>query len=63
MTVNELLQTLILGEITLSQALMLSKVLFKELLSEDAYQCICREQNRYENPLLMTLNIAKPYTV
>lgn len=50
MTANELLQKIILGDITLSQGLMLSKVMYKDLLSESSYQWICNELEHYNDP-------------
>ena len=48
MTATELLQKVILGDITLSQGLMLCKVLFKDALSEESYNWIGRELDHYE---------------
>jgi hypothetical protein len=53
MTPNELIQKLIFGEITLSQSMMLSKVLFREHLTEASYKWICDELDNYDNPELM----------
>lgn len=53
MTVNELIQKLILGEITLSQGLMLAKVLFKDMLTEESYQWMCKELDHYEDAATM----------
>ena len=53
MTVNELIQKLILGEIKLSQGLMLAKVLFKDMLTEESIQWICKELDHYEDASTM----------
>ncbi len=53
MTVNELIQKLILGEIKLSQGLMLAKVLFNKMLTEESYQWICKELDHYEDAASM----------
>ena len=53
MTVSELIQKLILGEIKLSQGLMLAKVLFKKMLTEESYQWICKELDHYEDAASM----------
>ena len=49
MKVTELIQKLILEEISLSQGLMLAKVLYKDSLSESSYQWICNELDHYED--------------
>lgn len=53
MAINELIQKIILGEITLSQGMMLAKVLYKEYLSEESYQWICNELEHYDDPDLL----------
>ena len=53
MAPNELIQKLIFGEIKVSQSMMLSKVLFKENLTEASYKWICDELDNYDNPELM----------
>ena len=44
---KELMQKLILGELTLSQALTLTKIQFKDSLSEQSYQWLEQELNNY----------------
>lgn len=53
MTAKELIQKLILGEVKLSQGLMLTKVLFKDRMSENSYQWICNELDHYEDASTM----------
>lgn len=53
MTVGELIQKLILGEVKLSQGLMLAKVLFKGVLAEESYQWVCSELDHYEDASTM----------
>lgn len=53
MTVSELIQKLILGEVTLSQGLMVAKVLFKDMLTNDSYQWISKELDHYEDAATM----------
>lgn len=50
MTAHELLQKLILGELTISQGLALTKVLYKDILTEESYQWICNELEHYDDP-------------
>ena len=50
MTTNDLIQKMILGEITLSQGLMLCKVMYKGVLSDEDYQWISNELDYYEEP-------------
>ena len=50
MEVQELINKLILGEIKVSQGLMLAKVLYKDSLSKESYQWMCQELDHYENP-------------
>lgn len=51
MSVEELLQKLIMREISLSQCLMLCKVKYKDSLSETSYHWICNELEHYDDPL------------
>ena len=53
MTPNELIQKLIFGEIAVSQSMMLSKVFYKENLTEASYKWICYELDKYDNPELL----------
>ncbi len=53
MTVSELIQKLIFGEISLSQGLMLTKVLYGQVLSESSYRWICLELDHYEEAATM----------
>lgn len=53
MTVNELLNKLILGEISIAQGLMLTKVLYKDILSRESYAWICNELDHYEDAASM----------
>ena len=50
MTVNELIQSLILGNIKLSQGLLLTKVIYGSLLKRESYQWLCNEIDHYEDP-------------
>ena len=49
MTEQELMQKIILGDISLSQGLMLVKVMFRDRLSQESYQWICQEVDHYED--------------
>ena len=49
MTPKELIQKLIFSEITLSQCMMLCRVLYKDYLAEESYKWICNELNQYED--------------
>lgn len=51
MSVEKLLQKLIMREISLSQCLMLCKVKYKDSLSETSYHWICNELEHYDDPL------------
>lgn len=51
MSVEELLQKLIMREISLSQCLMLCKVKYRDSLSEASYHWICNELEHYDDPL------------
>lgn len=53
MNVEELIQKLIFGELKLSQGLMLTKVLYKNKLTEESYQWICKELDHYEDAATM----------
>lgn len=53
MEINELLQKLILGDITLSQGLLFCKVMYSDCLSEQSYQWICNELDHYDKPELL----------
>lgn len=53
MTVNELIRQLILGEISLAQGLMLTKVMYKDILSRESYAWICNELDHYEDAAFM----------
>ena len=53
MEVKELIRNLIFGRITLSQGLMLSKVLYEHSLCEDSYKWICNELDHYEDAATM----------
>ena len=48
MTAKELLQKIVLGDITVAQGLMLSKVMYGNILSEKSYRWICNELEYYE---------------
>lgn len=50
MTVNELIESLILGRIKLSQGLMLTKVLYGKSLTRESFQWLCNEIDYYEEP-------------
>lgn len=49
MTVNELIKKIILGEVTLSQGLLLAKTMYKNALSEESYAWICHEIDHYKD--------------
>lgn len=51
MSVEELLQKLIMREIPLSQCLMLCKIKYRDTLSEASYHWICNELEHYDDPL------------
>ena len=53
MAINDLIRKLILGEISLSQGLMLAKVTFKGALSKESYAWICNELDHYEDAASM----------
>lgn len=50
MTAEELLQKIIMREISLAQGLMLIKVMFKDSISEESYRWICNELEHYDDP-------------
>lgn len=50
MSAEELMQKLIMREISLSQGLMLCKVKYKDALSKSSYQWICNELEHYDDP-------------
>lgn len=53
LSVQQLIQKIILGEISLSQGLAFCKVLYKGLLTENSYQWICSELDHYDDSHLM----------
>lgn len=50
MTVEELLQKVIIRDISLAQGLMLSKVMFKDSMAEESYRWVCNELEHYDDP-------------
>lgn len=53
MTVEDLIQKLILGEIKVSQGMMLAKVFYKDSLSEETYSWLCHELDHYDKPSIL----------
>ncbi len=53
MRISDIINKLILGEISLAQGLMLTKVTFKGSLSKDSYEWICNELDYYEDAASM----------
>jgi len=53
MAIKDLIRKLIMGEISLAQGLMFTKVMYKDILSRESYKWVCDELDHYEDAATM----------